>query len=130
MGFWATVEKEREYQGISRKELAFRANIAYQGISLGLERDSMPGADTALKISKVLNVPIEYLLGERATEVRTKDGTIKSSSSDSDIKIHNIEMYKKNQRLIENLEKLPLSIKEPIIQMIMRLSDNCDNCDK
>lgn len=126
MGFWATVEKEREYQGISRKELAFRANIAYQGISLGLERDSMPGADTALKISKVLNVPIEYLLGERATEVRTKDGTIKSSSSDSDIKIHNIEMYKKNQRLIENLEKLPLSIKEPIIQMIMRLSDNCD----
>ena len=126
MGFWATVEKEREYQGISRKELAFRANIAYQGISLGLERDSMPGADTALKISKVLNVPIEYLLGERATEVRTKDGTIKDSSSDSDIKIHNIEMYKKNQRLIENLEKLPLSIKEPIIQMIMRLSDNCD----
>ncbi len=126
MGFWATVEKEREYQGISRKELAFRANIAYQGISLGLERDSMPGADTALKISKVLNVPIEYLLGERATEVRCKDGTIKDSSSDSDIKIHNIEMYKKNQRLIENLEKLPLSIKEPIMQMIMRLSDNCN----
>lgn len=124
MGFWANVEKEREYQGLTRKELAFRANITYQGIGLGLERDSMPGADTAIRISKVLNVPIEYLLGEELTEIRSKDGTFRNSDTDSDIKIHNIEMYKKHQHLLEKLEKIPLAIKEPITQMIMRISDN------
>lgn len=69
MSFWAKVEKELEYKGISRKELAFRANIAYQGIGLGIERNSMPRADTALKISKVLNVPLEHLLDKEDIEI-------------------------------------------------------------
>lgn len=36
MSFWQNVEMEIEYKGISRKELAFRANIAYQALVLVL----------------------------------------------------------------------------------------------
>ena len=57
MGFWNNVEQERVFQGISRKDLAYKANISYASIGLGLERNSMPGADTALRVSKVLRVP-------------------------------------------------------------------------
>ena len=120
MGFWARVEQEREYQGISRKELAFRANIAYQGIGLGLERNSMPGADTAIRIAKVLKVSIEYLVGEEHTDIQDTDKTELSNES---LKIQDIALYKKNQQLIENLEKLPSNIKEPINQMIQKLAD-------
>ena len=91
MGFWANVEREREYQGLSRKELAFKANIAYQGIGLGLERNSMPGADTAVKISKVLQVPIEYLIGEDFIDTRDAET---AKATDDELKIKNIEMYK------------------------------------
>ena len=121
MGFWAKVEQEREYQGLSRKELAFKANIAYQGIGLGLERNSMPGADTALKIAKVLDVPIEYLLDSEQLAIQS-DG--KDRLQNEALKMRDIELYKKNQIIIESLEKLPLSVKEPIVQMIKKLAAN------
>lgn len=121
MSFWSKVEQEREYQGLSRKELAFRANIAYQGIGLGLERNSMPGADTALRVAKVLDVPIEYLLDEEQLVTQAEK---ESGLSNDALKMRDIELYKKNQILIENLEKLPLAIKEPIVQMIKKLAAN------
>ena len=119
MSFWANVEREREYQGLSRKELAFKANIAYQGIGLGLERNSMPGADTALRVSKVLNVPLEYLLDEADVAIHT--GT-EALLSDDEIKMQNIALYKKNQTLIESLEKLPPALKEPLYAMIVKIA--------
>ena len=63
MGFWQNVEDECEYLGISRKELAERVNFSVNTISNGIRRDGMPSADLALRISKVLNVPLEKLLG-------------------------------------------------------------------
>ncbi len=123
MGFWANVEREREYQGLSRKELAFKANIAYQGIGLGLERNSMPGADTAVKISKVLQVPIEYLIGEDFIDTRDAET---AKATDDELKIKNIEMYKRNQQVLESLEKLPLAVKEPIVNMIVRIADGLE----
>lgn len=107
MGFWQNVEAELEYQGISRKELAYKANISYAGIGLGLERDSMPGADTALRISKVLNVSIEYLLLGSETKFTTKENPVFSAK------------YKK---VIDDLEKIPEEIREPICQMIHRIA--------
>lgn len=129
MGFWANVEKELEYKGISRKELAFRANIAYQGIGLGIERDSMPRADTAFKISKVLDVPLEYLLDKNDIEIKPEiedlyNSSKKIKSSTYDEKQHAVSLYKKHQKLLESLEKIPPEIKEPIIAMILRLADS------
>lgn len=119
MGFWANVEKELEYKGISRKELAFRANIAYQGIGLGIERDSMPRADTALKISKILGIPLENLLDEENLELRSE-----IQVSEESIKNRCVELYLKHEKIIKNLEKLPPQVKSSIEEMISRVCDS------
>ena len=106
MGFWANVEKEMEYQGLSRKELAYKANISYSGIGLGLERDSMPGADTALSIAKVLHVSIAYLL----------HGTSEPDSTED------TDNGGKYQSVAPDLESLPPEVRAPVIEMIHKLS--------
>ncbi|MBO4858434.1 MAG: helix-turn-helix transcriptional regulator [Treponema sp.] len=62
MSFWKNVENELEYQNISRKDLAKRAGFAVSGISLGISNNSVPSADVAVRIAKVLNVSVEYLV--------------------------------------------------------------------
>ncbi len=118
------MENERVYQGLSRKELAFRANIAYQGIGLGLERDSMPGADTAIKVAKVLNVSVEYLLGSEALEIRDKK-EFQDSKKDAALQSE-ANLYLKNKKTIDSLERLPVELKAPIEEMIVRISNNTE----
>ena len=60
MGFWKNVEDRRIYLGLTRKALAQQAGIKYAVIGAGLERDSIPAANTALRISKVLKKPSDY----------------------------------------------------------------------
>lgn len=62
MGFWENVDAERDFQNISRKELAYKANFSLTSLSTGIIRNSIPSADVAYRIAKVLNVSIEYLL--------------------------------------------------------------------
>ena len=134
MSFWQNVEREIEYKGISRKELAFRANIAYQGIGLGIERESMTRVDTALKIAKVLEVPLEYLIDEKDLEIRPaterflkKEKTQTEQNDNSFLqkiedKNQYIEFYKKNRKIIDSLEKIPSAIKQPIESMIIHIA--------
>lgn len=132
MSFWQNVEREIEYKGISRKELAFRANIAYQGIGLGIERESMPRVDTALKIAKVLEVPLEYLINEKDLEIRpAADGLSKEEKKQTDqnksSSLHQtenqyIEFYRRNRKIIDSLEKIPSAIKQPIESMIIHIA--------
>lgn len=132
MSFWQNVEREIEYKGISRKELAFRANIAYQGIGLGIERESMPRVDTALKIAKVLEVPLEYLIDEKDLEIRpAAEGLSKEEKTQTDqnksSSLHKtenqyIEFYRRNRKIIDSLEKIPSAIKQPIESMIIHIA--------
>ena len=132
MSFWQNVEREIEYKGISRKELAFRANIAYQGIGLGIERESMPRVDTALKIAKVLEVPLEYLINEKDLEIRSAaEGLSKEEKKQTDqnksSSLHQtenqyIEFYRRNRKIIDSLEKIPSAIKQPIESMIIHIA--------
>ena len=132
MSFWQNVEREIEYKGISRKELAFRANIAYQGIGLGIERESMPRIDTALKIAKVLEVPLEYLINEKDLEIRpAAEGLSKEEKKQTDqnksSSLHQtenqyIEFYRRNRKIIDSLEKIPSAIKQPIESMIIHIA--------
>ena len=132
MSFWQNVEREIEYNGISRKELAFRANIAYQGIGLGIERESMPRVDTALKIAKVLEVPLEYLINEKDLEIRpAAEGLSKEEKKQTDqnksSSLHQtenqyIEFYRRNRKIIDSLEKIPSAIKQPIESMIIHIA--------
>ena len=132
MSFWQNVEREIEYKGISRKELAFRANIAYQGIGLGIERESMPRVDTALKIAKVLEVPLEYLINEKDLEIRpAAEGLSKEEKKQTDqnksSSLHQtenqyIEFYRRKRKIIDSLEKIPSAIKQPIESMIIHIA--------
>ena len=132
MSFWQNVEMEIEYKGISRKELAFRANIAYQGIGLGIERESMPRVDTALKIARVLEVPLEYLIDEKDLEIRPaaeslskeekKQTDQNNSSSLQQTENQYIEFYRRNRKIIVSLEKIPSAIKQPIESMIIHIA--------
>ena len=132
MSFWQNVEREIEYKGISRKELAFRANIAYQGIGLGIERESMPRVDTALKIAKVLEVPLEYLIDEKDLEIRPAAESLSkeekaqtdqnNSSSLHQTENQYIEFYRRNRKIIDSLEKIPCAIKQPIESMIIHIA--------
>ena len=132
MSFWQNVEREIEYKGISRKELAFRANIAYQGIGLGIERESMPRVDTALKIAKVLEVPLEYLINEKDLEIRPAADSLskeekKQTDQNNSSSLHQtenqyIEFYRRNRKIIDSLEKIPSAIKQPIESMIIHIA--------
>lgn len=62
MGFWKNVDNELEYLGKSRKELAAAVGFDVTNISFGIKRNSIPSADTALKISKFLGTSLESLL--------------------------------------------------------------------
>ncbi len=57
------VDAELKYLGKTRKELAAYVEIDVANISFGIKRNSIPYADTALKVAKFLGVSLEYLLG-------------------------------------------------------------------
>lgn len=62
MSFWKNVDSELSYLGKTRKELATEIGFDVTNISFGIKRNSVPAADTALKVSKFLGVSLEYLL--------------------------------------------------------------------
>ena len=62
MNFWERVDTELKYLGKTRKELASAAGFDAANISFGIKRNSVPYADTALKVAQFLGVSIEYLL--------------------------------------------------------------------
>lgn len=100
---------ELDFQGISRKELAYRANIKEMTIHKAIERGSVPSADTAVKIAKALNVSIEYLLDLPSDE---------SLPTNSEI----IKTYQKYGSLITQLEKLSQKEQTAVVQLVETLS--------
>ena len=62
MNFWKKVDSELTYLGKTRKELANAVGFDPTNISFGIRRNSIPAADTALKVSRFLGVSLDYLL--------------------------------------------------------------------
>ena len=62
MIFWERVDSELKYLGKTRKELAAAVGIDAANISFGIKRNSVPYADTALKVARFLGVSLDYLL--------------------------------------------------------------------
>ena len=83
------------YKGMSRKELAIKANFDSSYIPKGIARNSVPAADLALRIAHALHVTPEYLLDMEATP-----------STDTRQSEGNIQLIKKYQPLLCELEKL------------------------
>ena len=95
MNFWKKVDDELVYKGMSRKELAIKADFDASYIPKGIARNSVPAADLALRIAHALHVTPEYLLD--------MDG---SSSIEAIGNETNIQLLKKYQPLLTEFEKL------------------------
>lgn len=123
MTFWETVDSEREYKNLSRKELAYLANFSINSIPTGIARGSIPAADVAYRIAKVLGVSVEYLL------LGGDSQTIQSSLESQKTKINSevierSKKYIKYYELIDNFEKLPENIQKSILSLIQEMTKN------
>ena len=94
MSFWKNVDKELEYTGKTRKELAAEVNFPDSYISKGISRNSIPSADLALKIAHALNVSLEILLEIKSTK----------SPSQKETEQTQLRLYRKYHNIIEKLE--------------------------
>ena len=74
MGFNENLKGELEYRGMPVKELAHKTGIPKQTIDKYLlSSGSMPPADKAVSIAKILKVTVEYLVtGNRKSEGKTQ----------------------------------------------------------
>ena len=115
MGFWKNVDDELQYQGLERKVLASQASFDVSYIGKGIRRDSIPAADLALRISKVLNVSLEYLLGIPESSVKNT----KNTSPEYNKALH---LYHKYANFLDELEKLNQKERETILSVIETIS--------
>lgn len=123
MTFWETVDSEREYKNLSRKELAYLANFSINSIPTGIARGSIPAADVAYRIAKVLGVSVEYLLlGGDSKTVQSSQETQKTKIN-SEV-IERSKKYIKYYELIDNFEKLPENIQKSVLSLIQEMNKN------
>ena len=76
MDFWERVEEELSFQGKTKKELAALTNIKEQTLHKAFERRSSPTAEAAFKISKALNVSMEFLITGNEKQITSEDNRI------------------------------------------------------
>lgn len=106
MSFWENVEYLLEQKGMLKKELAIEVGINPSNFGKGKLRNSIPAADTAIKIAHCLDVSLEYLLGMESSP----DTKISES--------RNAELVKKYYPCIKNLNSLPVEIRETFIKLL------------
>ncbi|MBQ9207426.1 MAG: helix-turn-helix transcriptional regulator [Treponema sp.] len=111
MGFWQNVEDECEYLGISRKELAKKADFSVHTISNGIRRDGMPAADLALRISKALDVPLEKLL----------DWNENIEPMESPEQIQNQKLLLKYLPILKKINEMDADSKRAVVTIIEKL---------
>ena len=122
MGFWKKVDEELAYLGMSRKELAQKANFDVSYISKGIERDGIPIADTALRIARVLQVSLDYLLGMEESE----NGKNNASPQPLALQKEDIRKFRAYKSVIDQLEHIGQKEKKPLLQLIETLAEcNC-----
>lgn len=113
MSFWKNVIDELEYRNISRKEFAFSLGINKMTFQKAIERDNIPSADIALKVSKLLGVSLEHLLD------------MEEKNDNQNIEINAFEatnFYKKYSSMIKELETLSQREIFAVTQLINTLS--------
>ena len=120
--FWKNVNDELQYQSMNLKTLSFLTGVPYTTITNGRNRaDSIPTADVALKIAKVLNKPLEWLLGESAALPKTDDDVNETATAVL-LEQNELMLYRKYERLIAALERLSVRAQEAFADMAAALS--------
>jgi len=87
MNFWERVDSELKFLGKTRKELAATVGFDTANISFGIKRNSIPYADTALKVSRFLGVSLDYLLDMCEDENQNSKNPLNSKISEIENKL-------------------------------------------
>jgi transcriptional regulator with XRE-family HTH domain len=117
MNFWENVENIREYKEISRKELAYEADFSLNSISTGIARNSVPSADVACRIAKVLGVSVEFLVtGKTAKKSSSAEEKIESKLSNK--KEEFLKYQEKYSKMLEEFSALNPSMQKAITALI------------
>lgn len=115
--FWFNVKRVLPYKNLEVKDLAFRANVSYSTIINGMNKNSMPHADLAIKISKILNMSLESLLSDE--EILIVDN---ANLTQSELEKRELTLYRKNKIVIDALEKLSPELREALIDIIIKIN--------
>jgi len=106
--FSKRLRSEIEYIGLSQKEFAAKAGIKKRALDAYLRaQQSMPPADTAVKIASVLGVSVEYLVTGKEYQ-----------------KSIDVSAYLQFRDILDDLAVLPDEILIPIKAMIKTAADN------
>ena len=117
--FWTNVKKLLPYKNLEVKDLAFRAGVSYSTIINGMNTNSMPRADFALKISKILNMSLESLLEGESVHVEGESGL-----NQKDLEKQELALYRKNKMLIDAIESRPTSVRDSAQDLIFKMRES------
>lgn len=106
--FWKRVDEELDFLGISRTYLANKCEFSLTNIGQGIKLGSTPSADTAVKIAKILNVSVEYLV----------------TGQDSSLQKENLDLhrYREYSSFINQLDSLPENQRELIKSIVAKMN--------
>ena len=108
MNFWENVDAELEFKGINRKTLAEEAQFDVSNIGKGIKTGSAPSADTAVRIAKILNVSVEYLVtGQPQTAQENQTAATAS--------------FQKYRSFVNTMEHLDENTRQAIIELAEKL---------
>ena len=111
MNFSTRLKEEIEYNGIQYKELAAKADVKLRALFTYVSQNpSMPPADVAVRIAKVLNVSVEYLVEGKSDQKKTH-------------RTQNINLPQKQADLINSFNKLSQTEQKAILKLIQTLSE-------
>mgnify|MGYP000888184973 FL=1 len=118
--FWKNVYRIINYRGINLKTLAALSDVPYSTITNGKNKgEGQPSVGTAYKIASALNESIESLMRDT---VQSKSGHIlevKNSLPKNDA-----ARYRRYERIIDALEKLPVNTRESITDLILTVASD------
>lgn len=117
--FWLNVKKSLVYKEMEIKDLAFRSGVSYSTIINGMNKNSMPHADIALKISRALNMSLEGLLGDGESK-----GLDVPLPIQWNLERMEIALYRKNKGIIDALEELPPQLRDVVVELVKRTKDS------
>ena len=109
MNFWENVDAELNFKGMNRKTLAQEANFDVSSIGKGIKTGSAPSADTAVRIAKILNVSVEYLVTGIPLDSVESQTTAASLA------------FKKYRSFMNTLEHLDENTRQAIIELAEKL---------
>ncbi len=105
------LREEMDYSGLTRKELAYKADIKIRALDMYLgTQGSMPPADVAVRLAKSLNVTVEYLvngevngktLERKSAQIEHLVASVKALS-DFDVETLQIIVDRMKMRVIES----------------------------